>query len=419
MLGKNVSNYFLQKLFAIIEDGIKLKLIRYNKTLQKAININLMNYIRFSGKYIIYEKNKEGKKYDRNKKIKGKEYDVYTNELIYEGEYLKGKKNGKGKGKEGKETIFLKNEAHYNYKITYEGEYLNGKKNGKGKEIIDGENILFEGEYKNGKRWNGKGYNTDGILIYELKDGKGYVRDYYHGFLIFEGEYLNGEKNGKGKEFDIIGNLIFDGEYLNGKRNGKGKEYEHFYLVFDGNYKYGRRWNGKLYTKNDQIVYELINGKGLFLESVSTLEYFEGYYKNGLRNGIGKIYGKTRGNLLYEGEYSHGMKNGKGKEYNDNGGLIFEGIYKYDHKFMGKEYYNTGKIKYEGKYLYDSKWTGKEYDQNSNIINEFKNGSGFIKEIDITGKKIYEGEYLSGKRNGKGKEYTYNFSPCYTFPQIL
>ena len=34
--------------------------------------------------------------------------------------------------------------------------------------------------------------------------------------MIFEGEYKNGRKNGKGKE------LLFEGEYLNGKRwNGK------------------------------------------------------------------------------------------------------------------------------------------------------------------------------------------------------
>ena len=31
---------------------------------------------------------------------------------------------------------------------------------------------------------------------------------------------------GKGKEYDEYdGELIFEGEYLNGKRNGKGKEY--------------------------------------------------------------------------------------------------------------------------------------------------------------------------------------------------
>jgi len=35
---------------------------------------------------------------------------------------------------------------------------------------------------------------------------------------MFEGEYLNGERNGEGKEYDYNGNLIYDGQYLNGKR---------------------------------------------------------------------------------------------------------------------------------------------------------------------------------------------------------
>ena len=32
--------------------------------------------------------------------------------------------------------------------------------------------------------------------------------------LIFEGQYLNGEKNRKGKEYDYNGKLIFEGEFL-------------------------------------------------------------------------------------------------------------------------------------------------------------------------------------------------------------
>ena len=43
------------------------------------------------------------------------------------------------------------------------------------------------------------------------------------GELIFEGEYLNGERNGKGKEYNYDGRLIFEGEYLNGKKTGKEK----------------------------------------------------------------------------------------------------------------------------------------------------------------------------------------------------
>ena len=42
--------------------------------------------------------------------------------------------------------------------------------------------------------------------------------------LLFEGEYINGERNGIGKEHDYDGNIIFEGEYLKGKQwNGKGK----------------------------------------------------------------------------------------------------------------------------------------------------------------------------------------------------
>jgi len=42
--------------------------------------------------------------------------------------------------------------------------------------------------------------------------------------MIFEGEYLNGERNGKGKEYYDNGELKFEGEYLKGERNGKRKE---------------------------------------------------------------------------------------------------------------------------------------------------------------------------------------------------
>ena len=41
--------------------------------------------------------------------------------------------------------------------------------------------------------------------------------------LEFEGEYLNGEINGKGKEYNYDGKLRFEGEYLNGEKMEKGK----------------------------------------------------------------------------------------------------------------------------------------------------------------------------------------------------
>ena len=42
------------------------------------------------------------------------------------------------------------------------------KRNGKGKEYYDDGELKFEGEYKNGQKWNGKGYNHKGEIIYEI-----------------------------------------------------------------------------------------------------------------------------------------------------------------------------------------------------------------------------------------------------------
>ena len=39
------------------------------------------------------------------------------------------------------------------------------------------EGLIFEGEYFNGNKWNGKGYDENGKTIYELKNGKGYVKE--------------------------------------------------------------------------------------------------------------------------------------------------------------------------------------------------------------------------------------------------
>ena len=70
------------------------------------------------------------------------------------------------------------------------------------------------------------------------------------GELIFEGEYIKGVRNGKGKEYRVSkdhgSELIFEGEYLNGQKwNGKGKEYDKFeHLLFDGEYLNGQKWNG-------------------------------------------------------------------------------------------------------------------------------------------------------------------------------
>ena len=53
--------------------------------------------------------------------------------------------------------------------------------------------------------------------------------------MVYEGEYLKGKRNGKGKEYDNNGEVIYEGEYLNGKRKRiePGKEYFNENLLFN------------------------------------------------------------------------------------------------------------------------------------------------------------------------------------------
>ena len=74
------------------------------------------------------------------------------------------------------------------------------------------------------------------IIDFEIKNGYGKEKEYYrNGELMFEGEYLNGERNGKGKEYYDNGKLMYEGEFLNGKKNRKGKQYKNGKLIYEEN----------------------------------------------------------------------------------------------------------------------------------------------------------------------------------------
>ena len=170
--------------------------------------------------------------------------------------------------------------------------------------------------------------------IFLLKNGKGFIKEFDdNNYLIFEGEYLNGERNGKGKEYN--GELIFEGEYLNGKR-----------------------WNGNIYQLKQTKIYPLVNGKGYADIFWYYGKLFEDEYLNGEIKKR-KKYTAT-GELDFECEFLNGKKNGKGKEYDFYGKLVFEGEYlNGERNGKGKEYYSDGKLKFEGEYLNGDKWRKK------------------------------------------------------------
>ena len=366
------SDYIIKKIFSFQDERRKLDIIKYSNFFKKKISVNIKNYKMLSGRYKIMEINGIGKEYSiyndklifegeykNGKRYKGKEYDIYNDKLIFEGEYLNGKRwNGSGI-KDGKGYVKEYNKDNI---LIYEGQIENGEKNGKGKEYYDKNILKFEGEYLNGKRWNGNGYDIQNNIIYQIKNGKGYAKEYYYNdFILLENiENLSDEIN------NINGKLKFEGEYFNGEKNGKGKEYNLSVI----SYVYFNKNKDSKYTNKK---YEILQEHYLM---------FEGEYKYGKRNGNGKEY-DNKGILKFEGEYINGKRNGNGKEYYNKNKLFYEGEYLNDKKNgKGKEYSYNGKVCYEGDYL-----------------NDKRNGNG--KEYNYGGQLVFEGEFENGKRKLK------------------
>ena len=61
MQAKLKSTFFMKKLFSHLNERRKLKLIKYNKSIQKDLDIGLINYLYFT-KNILYMKQKEKEK---------------------------------------------------------------------------------------------------------------------------------------------------------------------------------------------------------------------------------------------------------------------------------------------------------------------------------------------------------------------
>ena len=176
-----------------------------------------------------------------------------------------------------------------------------------------------------------------------------------------------------------------------------------------------------LYESND-------NGKEYYFDNDKLL--FEGKYKNGERNGLGKEY-NSKGKIIFEGEYLKGKRwKGKGKYYNKYDDLIseveylngeingkansyyYDGKLKFEAEFLNgelngkaKEYGYDGELIHEAKYLNGYIIDFKEYDKSKKVLNEIKNGKGILREFYNDGKLKYEYEFFNGERNGKAKDY--------------
>jgi hypothetical protein len=120
--------------------------------------------------------------------------------------------------------------------------------------------------YEDGSKYIG--YTKDG-----MKDGKGklltleyvyegeFSKDYFHGFgkyensdMTYEGNYVNGMKNGNGTQILKKDEYKYIGEWKNDNKHGIGKEYLPDKSQYDGYFENGKKHGrGKLILSNGSV----------------------------------------------------------------------------------------------------------------------------------------------------------------------
>ena len=496
-IGNNIKKYDSDGVLLFEGDffnGELLKGRQYNKNGEIIYEGEYKDGKKYNGIYKIKMNNQIYSYYFMNGKVTNK-YIETDNETIYDGKYNNNLKEGKGK------------EYNKNGKIIFIGEFLNGYRH-KGKEFnengklifnglykkglpyngirkeFNGNLLKFEGEIQNGLKFKGKEYDSNGILIFEgefingikIRGKEKYTKD-----LMFEGEYKNGTLY-KGKDYDSQNRLRFEGEYKNRKRY-EGKEYdENGKLIFEGKYKFkknntkkiienennkyfikgnkkefffegeykkGKKWNGKIIEINTRELKEFekeekekkkqqesnLNEEGRKNEQKGKNNNNKSNFQNSkILSGSGILNQEDidiqknislekleMGNLginkdtEYKYYLNNKLKYEKKKvdnnnyiyvEYSNDGKIIFEGEYLNNQRYKGKEYNSYGDIIFEGQYKYDERYNGKGYNNCSqfNYINGKIDGN--IVVYDFIRHELFEGEYKNGEKyNGVLKTY--------------
>lgn len=185
-------------------------------------------------------------------------------------------------------------------KVVYEGTYDHGKTlNGYATGLRRGtENITCEVVDGN---FNGTGFSTQSI------DGKEYRCD---------GEFKDGKFTGSGTYRSKSG-VIYEGEWVNNRRHGKGHHTDaDGKVLFEGTFHEDAYWNGSgtRTCKNgtDTGTFEegkLVEGKRVFDDDIGSYE--NGTFRNNeFHKGVTLRRTKT---YIYEGEWFAGYPHGHGR----------------------------------------------------------------------------------------------------------
>lgn len=119
---------------------------------------------------------------------------------------------------------------------------------------ISTEDIIYEGDYFNGLKI-GKGIlkKRNGEIIYSgyFKEDKfdGYGTLYINNGYVYEGNFINGKKYGEGTLYSYDRKFKYEGDWVNDEKEGNGLEYFPDGTKFEGEFLKGKKNGNGIFKK--------------------------------------------------------------------------------------------------------------------------------------------------------------------------
>ena len=269
--------------------------------------------------------------------------------------------------------------------LFFTGHFVDGYREGRGKEYDESNNVIFDGFYEKGKKlpifpvkkmghnyWKELDANGNIVKICQKDDfnnNKGFCYYYDNGNLDRLCKWENKsekEYNGKFKLYDEPHKRWLEGNFVNGYREGRGKEYdESNNVIFDGFYEKGKKLPIFPVKEMGEDYWKELDAEGNIVKICQ---------KNDFNNYNGWCFEYSNKEMISKiSEWENGEEIAVWKEFNDD--IMTE--------------YHDGKKVYKGEYLdsLESRYP--------------RDGEG--EEFDIDGKtRSFKGMYKNGKRHGMG-----------------